>query len=190
MAIFYMNMTKATDSIASRVKKTVSRKASVSKQSDASIMEELPQLSVQLANGIGNILRRTQLTVFNDLSKRLKPYQLRPVHLGLIDIIVGYPGLSQSQASDALGVKKANFIVLLDELVDLGLARRAAGPDRRSYALYLTSHGEALFPQLWCLLAEHEQKVAETLGISEQRQLLKLLDKLSALGRQDPSIPS
>lgn len=98
-----------------------------------------------------------------------------------MDIIARHPGLRQSQASDALGVKKANFVALLDELVDLGLTKRAVGTDRRSYSLHLTKTGEVLLTKLWRLMDEHERLVGELLGKKEKQQLLRLLDKLSPL---------
>src|SRR5690606_7319292 len=97
-----------------------------------------------LAELVGYSLRRAQLAVFQDFIVKMKDFALRPAQFSVLAIIQANPGLKQSQVSEALGINRANFVALLDELEHRNLARRAPSPDdRRSNALYLTPQGEA-----------------------------------------------
>jgi DNA-binding MarR family transcriptional regulator len=83
----------------------------------------------------------------------------------------------------ALGIQRANFVVLFDGLERRGLARRAAAPnDRRSYALYLTEEGERVVARANVLQAEHEARLDAKLGPGARQRLLELLGRLAGRG--------
>ena len=88
-------------------------------------------------------------------------------------------GLKQSRVSEALGINRANFVALLDELEQRKLARRAPAPgDRRSNALFLTPKGESFLKDAYRhLLTQHEKRVETVLGSADKQQLLGLLEK-------------
>jgi len=135
-------------------------------------LERLPQ-------AIGYALRRAQLAVFQDFIRSLAPVDIRPAQFAVLTVIAANPGLRQSQVSDALGIKRANFVAMLDELERRGLAQRTRVPaDRRAYALHLTAAGKSLVTQMNQLHCEHEQRLAEPLGANGKRQLLALLSQL------------
>jgi DNA-binding MarR family transcriptional regulator len=80
----------------------------------------------------------------------------------------------------ALGIQRANFVVLFDGLERRGLARRAAAPnDRRSYALFLTEEGEKVLARANALQAAHEARLDAKLGPGGRGQLLALLGRLA-----------
>ncbi|HLT79058.1 MAG TPA: MarR family transcriptional regulator [Ferrovibrio sp.] len=137
-----------------------------------------------LAELVGYSLRRAQLAVFQDFIVKMKDFALRPAQFSVLAIIQANPGLKQSQVSEALGINRANFVALLDELEHRNLARRAPSPDdRRSNALYLTPQGEAFLAEaLQHLQTKHERRLEEVLGETGKRQLLDLLQKLASLG--------
>lgn len=136
-----------------------------------------------LDNLLGYRLRRAQLSVFQDFLVAMKDFDLRPAQFSVLAIIDANPGLKQSRVSEALGINRANFVALLDELEQRKLARRAPAPgDRRSNALFLTPKGEAFLKDAYRhLLAQHEKRVETVLGSADKQQLLSLLEKLTTL---------
>lgn len=136
-----------------------------------------------LDNLLGYRLRRAQLSVFQDFLVAMKDFDLRPAQFSVLAIIAANPGLKQSRVSEALGINRANFVALLDELEQRKLARRAPAPgDRRSNALFLTPKGESFLKDAYRhLLTEHEKRVEAVLGSADKQQLLGLLQKLTAL---------
>ncbi|MCW0232414.1 MAG: MarR family transcriptional regulator [Ferrovibrio sp.] len=136
-----------------------------------------------LDNLLGYRLRRAQLAVFQDFLIAMKGFELRPAQFSVLAIIAANPGLKQSRVSEALGINRANFVALLDELEQRKLARRAAAPgDRRSNALYLTPKGEGFLKESYRhLLTQHEKRVEAVLGSADKQLLLNLLDKLTTL---------
>ncbi len=106
---------------------------------------------------------------------------LRPAQFGVLVVINENPGLKQTEASAALGIQTPNFVALVDELEDRGLAQRLpAQNDRRSHALHLTKAGEAMLKRVMTRHAEHEARVAAKLGKGGREQLMQLLEKLIA----------
>jgi DNA-binding MarR family transcriptional regulator len=148
------------------------------------VAEERQPVSLGLLdNLLGYRLRRAQLAVFQDFLVAMKGFDLRPAQFSVLAIIAANPGLKQSRVSEALGINRANFVALLDELEQRKLARRAPAPgDRRSNALFLTAKGEGFLKDAYRhLLAEHEKRVETVLGSADKQQLLSLLQKLTAL---------
>jgi DNA-binding MarR family transcriptional regulator len=130
---------------------------------------ELPLLS-------GYMLRRAQFAAFNDFLRFFDDLGVRPVQYAVLTVIDRNPGLKQSQVSEALGIKRANLVAILDALERRGLARReAVATDRRSYALRLTDKGTALMKELRERSREHEKRLAAAIGEDGRQQLLKLL---------------
>ena len=98
-----------------------------------------------LAQSVGYALRRAQLTVFERVIREFGRLNLRPAQYSVLALIEHSPGQKQSDVAAALGIQRANFVVLFDELERRGLAeRRPSANDRRSYALHLTSAGADL----------------------------------------------
>ena len=92
---------------------------------------------------VGYALRRAQLAVFDEVIANFAELDLRPAQYSVLVLLGHSPGLKQSEVASALGIQRANFVVLFDGLEHRGLARRSPAPnDRRSYALYLTEAGE------------------------------------------------
>jgi len=130
---------------------------------------ELPLLS-------GYMLRRAQFAAFNDFLRFFDDLGIRPVQYAVLNVIDRNAGLKQSQVSEALGIKRANLVAILDALERRGLARReAVATDRRSYALRLTDKGAALMKELRARSEAHEKRLATVIGENGRQQLLKLL---------------
>lgn len=129
---------------------------------------------------IGYWLRRAQVWAMTGFLETMKELDLRPTQFSVLILINENPGIRQTEVCAALGLQKANFVPLLNELERRGLAVRKVGmPDRRSSALYLTSQGETLLQRANQLHAQWEAQIASRLGTRGQEQLRELLQKLT-----------
>lgn len=128
---------------------------------------------------VGYRLRRAQLTVFRNFSRRFEDVDIRPTQLGVITVVARNPGLKQSQVGAALGIKRTNLVPLLNGLEKRGIvARVRASSDRRSHALHLTAAGETLFAELLRREIAYEAELAALIGETGHRRLLDLLAKV------------
>jgi len=145
--------------------------------------EEAPAAEASLGhldNVLGYVLRRAQVAVFNDFRRTFAGYDLSPTQYSVLSILAETPGMRQGDVSAALGIKRTNFVAVLDELERRGLARRqAVADDRRSRALYLTDDGAALAERLRKLNAAHEARLAAALPPGQAATLIELLKKLT-----------
>ena len=133
-----------------------------------------------LAGYIGYWLRRAQVWAVSGFLETMQELDLRPTQYSVLIIIHANPGIRQTEVCAALGLQKANFVPLLNELQRRGLAVRKAGvPDRRSSALYLTPQGESLLKRANELHARWEAHITARLGSRGQEQLRELLQKLT-----------
>jgi DNA-binding MarR family transcriptional regulator len=131
---------------------------------------------------IGYRLRRAQVTVFQQFMTRFVDFGMTPAEYSALALIAANPGSKQTQIGEALGIKRANFVTLINGLQARGLAerRRPAG-DRRANALYLTQAGTAFIARANAVQAEFEAEMVESLGGPAARdQLLAFLDRLTS----------
>lgn len=139
-----------------------------------------------MPNLVGYMLRRAQLAVFQDFAKAYAKYEIRPAQYAALTIIERNPGLKQREVSTALGIKRANFVAMCDELEKRGLAeRRPIRTDRRSYALHLTEKGEALMGELHALNADYEARFDAAIGEEGRHRLIEMLTVLAQMGDSD-----
>jgi DNA-binding MarR family transcriptional regulator len=133
-----------------------------------------------LGRMVGYALRRAQLTVFEEVIANFAELDLRPAQYSVLMLLGHSPGLKQSDVAAALGIQRANFVVLFDGLERRGLARRSPAPnDRRSYALYLTDAGTAVLGRANLLETELEARLDARLGPGGRERLLDLLGRLA-----------
>jgi len=134
-----------------------------------------------LATRLGYALRRAQIAVFKDFFEAFTPFDLRPAQYSILTVIEHNPGLKQARVCDALGIKRTNFVAMIDELEARGFVRRDEAPgDRRSHALVLTEAGEQLMPKLHETSATHERRLIESLGAAQHDKILRALARLAA----------
>ena len=139
----------------------------------------------ELDDRLGYVLRRAQIAVFQMFFDAFAQAGIRIGQYSVLTIIEHNPGLSQTQVAEALGIKKTNFVAVIDTLEGRGLVRRAATPnDRRSYALFLTAEGRALMPRLHAISAEHEQQIIDRVGAGQHQRLFAPLRSLAAMADQ------
>src|SRR3546814_19941403 len=99
----------------------------------------------------------------------MRDYDLRPAQFSVLAIIRANPGLKQSRVSEALGINRANFVALLDDLESRELARRAPAPgDRRSNALFLPATGEAFLDEAFRHLQAHHERRSDERRVGKE----------------------
>jgi DNA-binding MarR family transcriptional regulator len=134
-----------------------------------------------LTDYLGYALRRAHMTAVAGFLDSLREVELRPTQFAVLIIINENPGIRQTEVCAALGIQKANFVLLLNELERRGFAVRKTGvSDRRSSALHLTTEGVLVLERARELHASWEAQLAGRLGARGREQLLTLLRKLGA----------
>ena len=134
-----------------------------------------------LSDMVGYALRRAQLAVFDSVIKNFAVLDLRPAQYSVLTMLRHAPGLKQSEIAAALGIQRANFVVLFDGLERRGLAeRRQSASDRRSHALHLTKQGQEVLTRADAIEQAFEKKVDAILGPGGRSQLIAMLHRLAA----------
>src|SRR5262245_34520231 len=76
----------------------------------------------ELSTTLGYVLRLAQIAAFKNFKETCKGIDITPAQYSVLIVIERNPGLKQNQISDALGIKRANFVLLLNSLETRGLA--------------------------------------------------------------------
>jgi DNA-binding MarR family transcriptional regulator len=132
-----------------------------------------------LSGYVGYALRRAQLWSVAAYLDAMKEVDLRPTQFAVLILIHENPGIRPTEICATLGLQKANFVPLLNELERRTLVVRQGVSDRRSSALHLTPEGKALHERALKLHENWENLVIERLGAEGREQLLALLQKLT-----------
>jgi DNA-binding MarR family transcriptional regulator len=134
-----------------------------------------------LDSHLGYLVRRLQLWIFQDFTRTLAKFDIRPAQYSVLVLIEANTGLSQADVAEALGIERARLVRVLDELEKRDLIRRLASPnDRRSHALVLTREGQRRLKPIKALAAAHEAKVDALLGEEHRDALLAALRNFGA----------
>jgi DNA-binding MarR family transcriptional regulator len=136
----------------------------------------------EMTSIVGYKLRRAQLAVFQDFIESFQRMHLRPAEFSVLALIARTPGQKQTEIAEQLGIKRANFVALMDGLERRGLAeRRKAEGDKRSHSLHLTAEGTRFVEKMVAVWSAHEQRLVEKLGgAAERDRLIALLDRILA----------
>jgi DNA-binding MarR family transcriptional regulator len=136
-----------------------------------------------LTDYLGYALRRAQMSAVAEFLDAFKEVDLRPTQFAVLILINENPGVRQTEVCAALGIQKANFVPLLNELQRRGLALRKAGvADRRSSALHLTPLGDSTLQRARAIHEVYEHQFVTRLGKRGRDQLLALLNKVMEAG--------
>jgi DNA-binding MarR family transcriptional regulator len=132
-----------------------------------------------LTGYIGYALRRASMSAVGEFLEAFQEIDLRPSQFAVLTVIAGNPGVRQTEICAALGIQKANFVPLLNELERRGLAvRKSVAGDRRSSALHLTPLGNTTVQRARALHEVYESRFVTRLGRRGRDQLLALLNKV------------
>lgn len=125
-------------------------------------------------------LRRAHGQFFHRFLLYFSAVNLRPAEFSALALIAENPGRKQSEIAATLGIQRANFVPLMNELEGRSLIERRAAPnDRRSHALYITAAGTNLLVDARKAEADFETDCLQRLGGTRARdQFLTLLARL------------
>jgi DNA-binding MarR family transcriptional regulator len=131
---------------------------------------------------VGYRLRRAQVVVFQQFMSRFAEFGITPAEYSVLALIGTNPGSKQTEIGDALGIKRTNFVALINSLEQRGLTeRQQVAGDRRANALFLTKAGTAFIARAHAVQAAFEAEMVKRLGGAAARdQLIALLDRLVA----------
>jgi DNA-binding MarR family transcriptional regulator len=137
----------------------------------------------KLTDLVGYQLRRAQIAVFDDFIRSFAPYDIRPTQYGVLTAIESNPGSSQAAIAQSLGIKRSNFVKLIDEFERRKwVVRKPVAGDRRANALFLTKTGQAELTELHQVRIAHEARIAALIGDEgERRALLAQLQRLTTM---------
>jgi DNA-binding MarR family transcriptional regulator len=131
-----------------------------------------------LSGFIGYAMKRALSIVQADFAKTLGEYDLRAVSFSALSIIVGDPGLTQTQLADALQIERSNLVTIIDELAGRNLIIRApVAQDRRRHALMPTTAGKQLAALARASAVDHERRLFACLTEDERGELQRILRK-------------
>ncbi|MBA2674951.1 MarR family winged helix-turn-helix transcriptional regulator, partial [Ramlibacter sp.] len=128
---------------------------------------------------LGYNTRRAWLVVSDVFQQRMAPFALRPVDLSVLSLVGRNPGITSRQLCATLGILPPNLVGLVSALEKRGLVARRPHPyDGRAVGLHLTAEGAALTAEAEGTASRLEADIANRLAPSEQRTLLRLLQKV------------
>lgn len=129
---------------------------------------------------VGYRLRRAQLSVFQRFIAAFDALNLRPAEYSVLALIGDNPGRKQTEIAEILGIKRANFVALINGLDNRGLTERRVAPgDRRANALYLTKEGVRFLNEARAVQEAFEADCVRRLGGSDARDaFVGMLDRL------------
>ena len=130
----------------------------------------------RLTGHLGYLVRRAQIWIFQDFIRTLAEVNIRPAQYSVLAVIEANPGLSQAVLSQTLGIERARLVHLLDGLeARKFVQRRRSISDRRAHALSLTAQGRSALARIKGMADEHEQRLAQRVGVRSYKTLLRLL---------------
>ena len=130
---------------------------------------------------LGYSLRRAQVAMFHVFHQATRGMDITPPRFTALVIIGANPGISQSVLGAVLGIARSGAMVLTNWFEARGLVERKRRPnDGRAWGLHLTRKGEQLVARMKARVARHDRERARALSPGERRELLRLLEKLSA----------
>ena len=144
---------------------------------------------------LGRNLRRATNAVFSQFASEFAVFRIRPALYATLTIIEHYPGSSGAEISQRMEVPRANTVVILQELEQRDLIRRAGSKaGGRSQAISLTEAGAALLIELHAANRRHIDHFDNQLSEAERTFLTTLLQRLwkaapASPGRLDGTSP-
>lgn len=132
-----------------------------------------------LAPLVGYHLRRASGAFAADFCVAVEGTGMRQVLVGILAVVEANPGINQGAVGRVLGIKRANMVSLINELVDAGLLLRDVDPsDRRAFLLNLNDAGRAVLVDSLARIETHERRMLADFTPEERATLLDLLGRI------------
>lgn len=129
----------------------------------------------------GYRMKRCFNVIHSDLTRALKPLELRMLTFTALSLIVDNAGLRQSQLADAMDMERPNVVSIVEELVRRGLITRDRVPtDRRAYSLAATATGRNLCEAAAAAVAAHEARLLARLTGDMRAAAIEAMHRIEA----------
>jgi DNA-binding MarR family transcriptional regulator len=141
---------------------------------------------VDLLSGVFLLAREMRRQIHEVLSEEewVAHAGFRPPCMGVLDVVARLQPVSQREISDHLGLDASDVVGVLDVLERAAMVERRRDPhDRRRHAVVLTEAGEKAAQRFATLRAEVENRVLAGLDPDERRELVDLLNRVTASSR-------
>jgi DNA-binding MarR family transcriptional regulator len=130
---------------------------------------------------VGFTLSTSGYAVARRFRQVLAPVGLEPREFALLRAVSLSEGSSQQAIGERLQIPASRMVAFVDALEARGLLERRRNPaDRRARALHLTEEGRLLLGRAFVLAVEHERDLCAELSEAERKQLLDLLQRITA----------
>lgn len=128
---------------------------------------------------VGYHLRRASGAFAGDFGAAMEGTGMRQVLVGILAVVSGSPGINQGAVGRVLGIKRANMVSLINELVDAELLVREVDPgDRRAFSLNINDAGRAMLTDCLARIEAHEKRMLAGFSEAEKATLLDLLGRI------------
>ena len=128
---------------------------------------------------VGYHLRRAFGAFAADFAAAVEGTGMRQVLVGILAVVSGSPGINQGAVGRVLGIKRANMVSLIAELVDARLLDREVDPgDRRAFSLNINEAGRAKLADCLARIEAHEKRMLAGFSQAEKATLLDLLGRI------------
>lgn len=125
---------------------------------------------------VGYNMKRGYMQIQDDMAATLMPFGLRVGTFSALAVVMGSPGISQTQLSEVLDIKRSGVVVVVDDLEQAGaVERKPVRTDRRAYALRVTPAGKKLWQRAEAAVQAHEAALLAELDPEDRRALQDLL---------------
>lgn len=130
---------------------------------------------VESMDKLSGLMRKFQTQL---RSGDLKEYTLRQLYY--IELIDKNEGISVSQISKALDVKKSTVSIAINQLINLGIVTKIqSDTDKRFYFLQLTSKGKDIMKMHKQIHEDTIKKILKILNPEEVESFIKLVNKIT-----------
>lgn len=127
----------------------------------------------------GYRMKRAFMLVQDDMAETLAPFGLRMGTFSALAVVIASPGISQSDLSEVLNIKRPGVVVVVDELeIANVLRRKPVKGDRRTNALTATAAGKRLWEKVEKAVQDHEAALFADMNPDEIDTLRDLLGRV------------
>jgi DNA-binding MarR family transcriptional regulator len=128
---------------------------------------------------VGYRLRRASAVFASDFAVTLDGTGVRQIPMGILAVVADNPGINQGTVGRLLGIKRANMVPLINELIEGGLIVRETDPtDRRAFTLTMSVAGTQLLTECIARIEAHEDRLLAGFSEAEKATLLDLLERI------------
>lgn len=128
---------------------------------------------------VGYRLRRASAVFASDFAVTLEGTGIRQIPMGILAVVADNPGINQGTVGRLLGIKRANMVPLINELIEAGLILRETDPsDRRAFTLDMSVAGQRMLTDCIARIEAHEERLLADFTDAEKATLLDLLERI------------